>query len=80
MLSNRLPKNKTIEDEQDICMLKLINEILDELAEDERNFLIDYWMYYFNQRITRQDKNIYCMRKLPIWEINFRMDLPRVLN
>ncbi len=76
-LANRMPKNKIMEDEQDICMLSLLNEVLEETDPRDREFIIDYWMYYFNQRITKKDRNVYCMRKLPIWELNFRMDIPR---
>ncbi len=77
-LANRLPKSRKMEDEQDICILSLVNEVLEALKQEDQDFLIDYWMYYFNQRITKKDRNLSCMRKLPIWEINFRMDVPRM--
>ena len=79
-LANRLPKGLTISDEQPICLYHIMKDLFEEVAKENRQTLLNYWYYYYNQRITGKDKTKSCIRKLPIWEINFRMDKIRDLQ
>lgn len=79
-LANRLPQGLTISDEQPICLYHIMRDLFAEIPRAYQPVLLDYWYYYYNQRVTGKDKMRSCVRKLPIWEINFRMDKPRVLR
>ncbi|GEM_PF-1118694 len=79
-LANRLQKGLTISDEQPICLYHIMRDLFEDIPKTHCQLLLDYWYYYYNQRITGKDKIRACVRKLPIWEVNFRMDKPRKFN
>lgn len=76
-LANKLPDGLQINDEQPVCIKKALKNVLMGYSESEVEELLNYWFYHFNQRVSNKDKNKACMRKLPIWELNFRYDVAR---
>lgn len=65
------------DDEQPICILRMLYKVLNEYSESERKTVIDYWNSSFALKIGLEDSNRYCMRRLPIWEINYRYGTDR---
>lgn len=76
-LGNKLPYDLDINSEQPICIYKIMKKLIKNFTNDEKDFLFNYWDYYYKQRITNRDNTRFCMRKLPIWEVNYRMDINR---
>lgn len=61
-------------EEQPICILKIVINLLNKYHEKEQEVLKDYWLSSFIKKTTNEEKNKYCMRRLPIWEITYRRD------
>ena len=71
-MTTKIPEGLTVSDPQPICMLKLIDELCGEYDEREAWILKSYWVDNFTRRMGVDDKDKVCMRRLPVWEINFR--------
>ena len=58
--------------EQPVCLMHIVNELLQKFDPKEQVLLMDYWSSVFKRKapVTETEKN--CMRHLPIWEIVFR--------
>lgn len=74
-LVNRYVFGDSVNDNPSVCIYHTLLSILKELTESERNYIINYWYYHYQKTNTDSLKN--CMRKLPIWELYFRMDVKR---
>ena len=68
----KLPLDLEVTDEQPVCLLQLMKELEDEFSEDEQRILYGCWAGSFLRKSGAHDKERTCMRRLPIWELNFR--------
>jgi radical SAM protein with 4Fe4S-binding SPASM domain len=57
--------------EQPLCIRGILRAVLEQCTRREIDDLTHYWYYHYGQRVGRNDRNRSCMRKLPIWELNF---------
>ena len=71
-LTMKLPLDLEVTDEQPVCLLQLMKELEDEFSEDEQRILYGCWAGSFLRKSGAHDKERTCMRRLPIWELNFR--------
>lgn len=71
-LTTKIPAGLSVSDEQPVCMYGLIKEICDGYGEEDRRLLENYWCSSFMKRAAVKDRDKTCMRRLPVWELNFR--------
>jgi len=76
-LGSRLPIGLDERDTPPVCMRKLLGKLVEELADADMDEVMAYWLYHFNSRTSGDDSNLSCMRKLPMWELNFKHGVPR---
>ncbi len=72
--ATRLTSDTGALNEQPVCLYAIVTELFSELNAEEQELILNYWSYHYNQRISSKGKIHNCVRKLPIWELNFRMD------
>jgi radical SAM protein with 4Fe4S-binding SPASM domain len=73
-LTTKFPFGMKVTDEQPVCVRQIVRRIVSEMQEEAAARLVDYWLYHFSRKISGVDRNKSCMRRLPLWEINFRPD------
>ena len=76
-LTMKIPFQLDITEEQPVCMKKIIGQIQGVLSPEERKSLNRYWSECFLRKTAGKDQDKVCVRRLPIWEINFRYGIDR---
>lgn len=71
-IGSKVTKGLALTDDQPICIRDILKKVLPRFDRKDINDLIHYWYYHYNQRISMIDSNRSCVRKLPIWELNFK--------
>ncbi|HYF84275.1 MAG TPA: radical SAM protein [Clostridia bacterium] len=71
-IGNKLTRGLKLTDEQPLCLRKIMKNALSGFSSKEMEDLMQYWYYHYNQRVSIFDRNKSCIRKLPIWELNFK--------
>ena len=71
-LTMKLPLGLPPDGEQPICIHHIISEIYNSYEEESMRKLINYWCSCFLQKAGAADRDKVCIRRLPIWELNFR--------
>ncbi len=79
-ITMKIPSALSVEDEQPICMYRLIREVCEEFSEKERELLYLYWSSCFLKKSGGEDSDRVCVRRLPVWELNYRYDMNRESN
>lgn len=77
-MTTKIPAGLSSADEQPICMYDLISEICNGYLEEEQYKLENYWCSNFIKKTGASDRDKVCMRRLPVWELNFRFGADRM--
>lgn len=75
--TTKMPFGLDASDEQPVCIYNMVKELLQNYDEKEQNSLLDYWGSCYIPKLGTVDTDKHCMRRLPIWEINFRYVMDR---
>ncbi|WP_278246199.1 radical SAM/SPASM domain-containing protein [Clostridium polynesiense] len=70
-ISTKLEEQLSLEEEQPICLMKIVNNVLDKLSPREMEDIISYWKYQYDKKVMFNDDSSGCIRRLPIWELHF---------
>lgn len=70
-LSTKLNESLKVEEEQPICLMKIVNNVLDRLSQEDKDQIIHYWKFHYDKKITFNNESVSCIRRLPIWELHF---------
>jgi len=70
--ATKLAAGLSIEDEQPICIWHVLKRILPDFDPKAVTELLYYWQYHQSQRSIGHESARSCIRKLPIWELNYR--------
>ena len=68
------------DDEQPVCMRRLIDDVCSSFNEQQRRDLFSYWCSGYLLKAGSRDVERVCIRRLPIWEVNFRYGGSRERN
>ncbi len=78
-LATKLASGRRPTDEQPICMLAISSQVMASFDPSEVAELLHYWQYRYEKVSTGTDGDKGCIRKFPIWQLDFRhnrMDAP----
>lgn len=71
-LANKLSIGLNINAQQPICYRKIVYKVLSNFNEEEQKKLIAYWTSHYLKKCVGVEENKVCVRRLPIWELNFK--------
>ncbi|MCI7412860.1 radical SAM protein [Hornefia butyriciproducens] len=77
-MTTKLPAGLAAADEQPVCMYSLISEICGGYDAEDRYKLENYWCSNFIKKTGASDRDKVCVRRLPVWELNFRFGADRM--
>ena len=76
-MTMKIPAGLEMTDEQPVCLMNLIKAIGEEFTESEKEIVYSCWCSSFLRKSGTRDKDRICIRRLPIWELDFRRGIGR---
>lgn len=76
-LTMKIPPGLSPNAEQPVCMYRLISGICSNYSPEDSHKLMNYWCSNFLQKTGPNDRDKVCIRRLPIWELNFSHNIDR---
>ncbi len=79
-LTMKIPLGLGFGDEQPVCMRRLIDDVCSSFNEQQQRDLFSYWCSGYLLKTGSRNTERVCIRRLPIWEGNFRYGVSRERN
>jgi radical SAM protein with 4Fe4S-binding SPASM domain len=73
-LATKLASGRRPTDEQPICMLAIYYRVMASFDPSETAELLHYWQYRYDKMSAGTDGDKGCIRKFPIWQLDFQHD------
>lgn len=76
-LTMKIPLGLEMTADQPVCMLRIMDELEERFTESELESVYSCWCSSFLRKSGTRDKERVCMRRLPVWELDFRRGISR---
>jgi radical SAM protein with 4Fe4S-binding SPASM domain len=77
-LATKLASGRRPTDEQPICMLAIFTQVIASFDPGDIAALLPYWQYQAAKSSAGTDGDKGCIRKFPVWQLEFRHNRPGV--